>query len=157
MPPWCTQTLGTRSRQTPSNKQQPSSRSSLLVSTNAISQEIPIGSSIGSPASNVAPGVGSVGEKTLTAFTFLFAIQRHRPSPFYILDEADAALDKTNTKKVAALIRKQAGMAQFIVISHNDALVGEADQVYGVSMEDGESKVMGIELPKNGLDPGKNN
>lgn len=99
----------------------------------------------------------SGGEKTLTAFTFLFAIQRHRPSPFYILDEADAALDKANTKKVATLIRKQAGMAQFIVISHNDALVGEADQVYGVSMEEGESKVMGIELPKNGADPGKNN
>ncbi len=91
----------------------------------------------------------SGGEKTLTAFTFLFAIQRHRPSPFYILDEADAALDKSNTKKVSELIKKQAQMAQFIVISHNDALVSEADQVYGVSMEDGESKIMGIELPKN--------
>jgi chromosome segregation protein len=92
----------------------------------------------------------SGGEKTLTAFTFLFAIQRCRPSPFYILDEADATLDKANTKKVADLIRKQAGMAQFIVISHNDALVREADQVYGVSMEDGESKVLGIELPAEG-------
>jgi len=92
----------------------------------------------------------SGGEKTLTAFTFLFAIQRCRPSPFYILDEADAALDKTNTKKVADLIRKQAGMAQFIVISHNDSLVREADQVYGVSMEDGESKILGLELPVEG-------
>jgi chromosome segregation protein len=99
----------------------------------------------------------SGGEKTLTAFTFLFAIQRCRPSPFYILDEADATLDKTNTRKVSALIRKQAEMAQFIVISHNDALVREADQVYGVSMEDGESKVIGIELPENGIEQKKNN
>lgn len=91
----------------------------------------------------------SGGEKTLTAFTFQFAIQRFRPSPFYILDEADAALDKSNTKKIAHLIKKHSQMAQFIIISHNDALVSEADQVYGVSMEDGESKIMGIELPKN--------
>jgi chromosome segregation protein len=98
----------------------------------------------------------SGGEKTLTAFTFLFAIQRHRPSPFYILDEADAALDKTNTKKVSNLIKKQADMAQFIVISHNDSLVSEADQVYGVSMEDGESKIMGLELPVNGAVEKKN-
>lgn len=92
----------------------------------------------------------SGGEKTLTAFTFLFAIQRYRPSPFYILDEADATLDKTNTKKVAGLIRRQSQMAQFIVISHNDALVREADRVYGVSMEDGESKILGLELPVDG-------
>lgn len=91
----------------------------------------------------------SGGEKTLTAFAFLFAIQKHKPSPFYILDEADAALDKVNTKKVAELIKKHSKFAQFIVISHNDALIQEADQVYGVSMEDGESKVIAIELPKN--------
>jgi len=90
----------------------------------------------------------SGGEKTLTAFAFLFAIQRHKPSPFYILDEADATLDKTNTKRIVELIKKQSLLAQFIVISHNDTLVSEADQVYGVSMEDGESKVFGIKLPK---------
>ena len=92
----------------------------------------------------------SGGEKTLTAFTFLFAIQRYRPSPFYILDEADAALDKNNTKKISNLIKKQSDIAQFIVISHNDSLVSEADHVYGVSMEDGESKIIGVKLPKNG-------
>lgn len=90
----------------------------------------------------------SGGEKTLTAFAFLFAIQRHKPTPFYILDEADAALDKVNSKRVADLIKKQAKLAQFIVISHNDLVVREADQIYGVSMEDGESKIIGIELPK---------
>lgn len=91
----------------------------------------------------------SGGEKTLTAFAFLFAIQNHHPSPFYILDEADAALDKVNTKKLATLIKKQRSKAQFIVISHNDELIGEADQIYGVTMEDGESKIVGIHLEKN--------
>ncbi len=90
----------------------------------------------------------SGGEKTLTAFAFLFAIQRHKPTPFYILDEADAALDKVNSVRVANLIKKQAKLAQFIVISHNDHIVREADQIYGISMEDGESKVIAIELPK---------
>ncbi len=91
----------------------------------------------------------STGEKTLTAFAFLFAIQNHKPAPFYILDEADAALDKANTKRVAGLIKKHSELAQFIIISHNDQLIREADQVYGVSMEDGESKVIGIQLPDN--------
>ena len=90
----------------------------------------------------------SGGEKTLTAFAFLFAIQRHKPTPFYIFDEADAALDKINTKRITDLIKKQSKLAQFIVISHNDILVREADQIYGVSMEDGESKIIGIELPE---------
>jgi chromosome segregation protein len=89
----------------------------------------------------------SGGEKTLTAFTFLFSIQRHKPMPFYVLDEADATLDRMNTKRIANLLKSEASQAQFLVISHNDALVGEADQVYGVTMEDGESKIMGIELP----------
>ncbi|RLJ09853.1 MAG: hypothetical protein DRP15_02155 [Candidatus Aenigmatarchaeota archaeon] len=90
----------------------------------------------------------SGGEKTLTAFAFLFAIQRYKPSPFYILDEADSALDKVNTKKVVKLIKKHSKHAQFIAISHNDALISEADQIYGVSMEGGESKIIAIELPK---------
>jgi len=91
----------------------------------------------------------STGEKTLTAFAFLFAIQNHKPAPFYILDEADASLDKANTKLVSDLIKRHSELAQFIIISHNDQLIKEADQVYGVSMEDGESKIMGIQLPEN--------
>jgi chromosome segregation protein len=90
----------------------------------------------------------SGGEKTLTAFAFLFAIQRYRPSPFYVLDEADATLDKVNTVRVANLIKKQSRYAQFILISHNDNMIRQADQVYGVTMEDGESKVMAVKLPE---------
>ncbi len=91
----------------------------------------------------------SGGEKTLTAIAFLFAIQRYKPSPFYILDEADAALDKVNSTKLRDLIKKHSKLAQFIVISHNDEVVRAADQIFGVSMEDGESKLLGIKLPEN--------
>ncbi|MCD6495775.1 MAG: chromosome segregation protein SMC [Candidatus Aenigmarchaeota archaeon] len=91
----------------------------------------------------------SGGEKTITAFAFLFAIQNHKPAPFYIFDESDASLDKVNTKRVAELIKKHSSIAQFILISHNDQLIKEADQVYGVSMEQGESKIIGIQLPNN--------
>ena len=89
----------------------------------------------------------SGGEKTLTALAFLFAIQRFRPAPFYILDEIDAALDKPNTKKTVELIKKYSSNSQFIVITHNEATIQEADCVYGVSIEDGESKLVGIRMP----------
>lgn len=91
----------------------------------------------------------SGGEKTLTAFAFLFAIQKHKPAPFYVLDEADAALDKKNTIMIVKLLKKQSKDIQFIVISHNDALITDADQLYGITMDDGESRIMAIELPKN--------
>ena len=91
----------------------------------------------------------SGGEKTLTAVAFLFAIQRYKPCPFYILDEADAALDKTNSQKLGELIKKHSKYTQFILISHNDEIIKNADQVYGISMDSGESKVMAIKLPEN--------
>ena len=89
----------------------------------------------------------SGGEKTLTALAFLFAIQRIKPAPFYILDEIDAALDKPNAKKTVDLINKYSGNSQFIVISHNEATIQAAGCVYGVSMEEGESKLVGIKMP----------
>jgi chromosome segregation protein len=89
----------------------------------------------------------SGGEKTLTAMAFLFAIQRFKPAPFYILDEIDAALDKPNTKKIVELIKKYMGHSQFIVITHNEATIQEAGCVYGVSMDEGESNLIGIRMP----------
>ena len=77
----------------------------------------------------------SGGEKTMTALAFLFAIQEHEPASFYVLDEVDAALDKANSDKLAKLIRDYCKNAQYIVISHNDALITEADTLYGVSMQ----------------------
>ncbi len=88
----------------------------------------------------------SGGEKTLAALAFLFAIQSEN-SLFYVLDEVDAALDKANTLKIAELIKKYSEKYQFIVISHNDTTVSMADEVFGVTMEDGKSKVLSIKLP----------
>ncbi len=77
----------------------------------------------------------SGGEKTMTALAFLFAIQEHEPAAFYILDEVDAALDKANSDKLAKLIRSYCTKAQYVVISHNDNVIAEADVLYGVSMD----------------------
>jgi len=90
----------------------------------------------------------SGGEKTLTALAFLFAIQEHEPATFYVLDEVDAALDKHNSEKLAKLIRSYCQKAQYIVISHNDALISEGDILYGVSMnqEAGLSNVVSLKM-----------
>ena len=89
----------------------------------------------------------SGGEKTLTALSFIFAIQEYQPASFYILDEIDAALDKHNSDTLAKLIRNYSGKAQYLVISHNDALISEADNLYGVSMnEHGISKVTSLKI-----------
>jgi chromosome segregation ATPase len=89
----------------------------------------------------------SGGEKTLTALAFLFAVQEYKPAPFYVLDEIDAALDKENSKKVAELIKVLSKEAQFVVITHNDTTIKYGDRIYGVTIEAGESKILGLELP----------
>lgn len=89
----------------------------------------------------------SGGEKTMTALAFLFAIQDHEPASFYVLDEVDAALDKANSEKLAKLVRSYCGNAQYLVISHNDAVISEADTLYGISMDEhGVSKVVSIKI-----------
>jgi chromosome segregation protein len=90
----------------------------------------------------------SGGEKTLTGLAFLFAIQEHEPATFYILDEVDAALDKHNSEKLAKLIRSYCNKAQYVVISHNDAIISEGDILYGVSMnqEAGLSNVVSLKM-----------
>ena len=89
----------------------------------------------------------SGGEKTLTALAFIFAIQEHEPASFYVLDEVDAALDKHNSEKLAKLIRKYAEKAQYVMISHNDNVISEADILYGISMnEDGISQVVSLKI-----------
>ena len=80
--------------------------------------------------------------------SFIFAIQRYKPSPFYILDEIDAALDKENSEKIARFVRDFAKEAQFLIISHNDTTLKYADRLFGVTMIDGETKLVGLELPE---------
>jgi chromosome segregation protein len=88
----------------------------------------------------------SGGEKTLTALAFIFAIQEYSPSSFYLFDEVDAALDKTNSVLLSRLIQKYAQSSQYIVISHNDHIISEADRIYGVSMQDGITKVVSLKI-----------
>lgn len=89
----------------------------------------------------------SGGEKTLTALAFLFAIQEHEPANFYVLDEVDAALDKENSEKLAKLLRRYCDKAQYIVISHNDAVISEGDHLFGVAMDEhGVSKVTSLRV-----------
>ncbi|MCS7093936.1 MAG: AAA family ATPase [Candidatus Aenigmarchaeota archaeon] len=89
----------------------------------------------------------SGGEKTLTAIAFLFALQRFSPSEFYLLDEIDAALDKENTLKVAQWLKQASRETQFIIISHNDITLKHADRLYGCTLEEGETKILALELP----------
>ena len=89
----------------------------------------------------------SGGEKTLTALSFLFAIQEHEPASFYVLDEVDSALDKKNSERLAGLIRKYSEKAQYIVISHNDNIIKEADYLFGVSMDEyGITKMVSLKM-----------
>jgi chromosome segregation protein len=89
----------------------------------------------------------SGGEKTMTALAFIFSIQEYEPASFYVLDEVDAALDKRNSEKLAKLIGKYSDKAQYVMISHNDGIISEADNLYGISMnEDGISKVVSLKI-----------
>ncbi len=89
----------------------------------------------------------SGGEQTLTSLAFIFSIQEHDPASFYVLDEVDAALDKHNSEKFARLIAKYAHKAQYIVISHNDSVITEANNLYGITMnEHGMSSVVSLKI-----------
>jgi len=77
----------------------------------------------------------SGGEKTLVALSFIFAVQEFYPAPFYILDEIDAALDGPNVHRVSMLLKEFANQAQFLVISHREENIVNADRIYGVSMQ----------------------
>lgn len=88
----------------------------------------------------------SGGQKSLISLMLLFAIHMCKPSAMYIFDEIDAALDKENSKKLSQLIKELAKQAQFIVVSHNDSLIVNADVAIGVVKAEDESKVVGIEI-----------
>lgn len=93
----------------------------------------------------------SGGEKSLVALMFVFALQFYKPSPFYILDEVDSALDKINSKNLANLLIQLAPQSQFLVVSHNDIMMSMASAVLGVSKVDGVSRIVGVKLEKKSL------
>ena len=87
----------------------------------------------------------SGGEKSLTALSFLFALQRFRPSPFYALDEVDSFLDGVNVERLAGLIAAQAGDAQFLVVSHRRPMIAAATRTIGVTQARGaHTQVVGL-------------
>ena len=89
----------------------------------------------------------SGGEKSLTALSFIFAVQRHNPAPFYALDEIDAFLDAVNAERVGEMIEELAEDAQFVVVGHRSALLERSDRAIGVTMQgDNLSAVTGMQF-----------
>ena len=81
----------------------------------------------------------SGGERSLAALAFLFAVFRARPSPFYVLDEVEAALDDTNLHRFLRLVGSLRDSSQLVIITHQQQTMEAADLLYGVTMEPGES------------------
>ncbi|RMI35556.1 chromosome segregation protein SMC [Nocardia stercoris] len=89
----------------------------------------------------------SGGEKSLTAVALLVAIFRARPSPFYVMDEVEAALDDTNLRRLISLFEQLREKSQLIVITHQKPTMEIADALYGVSMRgDGITQVISQRL-----------
>ena len=81
----------------------------------------------------------SGGERSLTAMAFLFAVFRARPSPFYLLDEVEAALDDVNLHRFLDLVHEFRNEAQLLIVSHQKRTMEAGDCLYGVSMPPGGS------------------
>ncbi|WP_431948148.1 chromosome segregation protein SMC [Actinacidiphila sp. bgisy167] len=89
----------------------------------------------------------SGGERSLTAVALLVSIFKARPSPFYVMDEVEAALDDTNLQRLIGIMRELQESSQLIVITHQKRTMEVADALYGVSMQgDGVSKVISQRL-----------
>jgi len=85
----------------------------------------------------------SGGEKSLTALSFIFALQEYMPSPFYLLDEVDMFLDAVNADMVARRVQKASRTAQFVQITLRKVTMNKADHIIGVTMqEEGVSKII---------------
>ncbi|TDQ53678.1 chromosome segregation protein SMC [Actinorugispora endophytica] len=91
----------------------------------------------------------SGGERSLTAVAFLAAIFKARPSPFYVMDEVEAALDDTNLQRLLVIFEELRGASQLIVITHQKRTMESADALYGVTMQgDGISRVISQKLDR---------
>ncbi len=100
----------------------------------------------GKPVQRLASMSG--GEKSLTALSFIFSLQRYRPSPFYAFDEVDMFLDGANVERLARMIKQQATLAQFIVVSLRRPMIESSERTIGVTQARGAyTQVLGLKLP----------
>lgn len=112
-----------------------------LLNTGIDIVAIPPGKKINSPVAL------SGGEKALTAICLLFAMLEVKPSPFVILDEAEAALDEVNVDMFGKYLSEEKTRSQFIVITHKKRMMEYADSLYGITMqESGVSKIVSAKL-----------
>ncbi|MEM4152819.1 MAG: chromosome segregation SMC family protein [Candidatus Pacearchaeota archaeon] len=88
----------------------------------------------------------SGGEKVIVALSLIFAIQKYKPYSFYVFDEIDPALDKRNSERLATILKNNIKDSQCLIITHNDAVINQADVLYGVSMQEGISKVLSLKI-----------
>jgi chromosome segregation protein len=89
----------------------------------------------------------SGGERAMTAVALIFALIATRPSPFYLLDEVDAALDEMNVDRFSAMVRDVAKDAQIVIVTHNKRTMDLAQRLYGVTMaEPGISSIVSVAL-----------
>jgi chromosome segregation protein len=95
----------------------------------------------------------SGGERSLAAVAFLFAIFEARPSPFYVLDEVEAALDDSNLRRFLRIVDEFRHRAQLLVVTHQQQTMEAADVLYGVTMEPGgSSQVVRKDMAAAGID-----
>ena len=92
----------------------------------------------------------SGGERSLAAIAFLVAIFKARPSPFYVMDEVEAALDDMNLTRLLAIFKELQETSQLIVITHQKRTMEIADALYGVTMRDGVTTVVSQRLADGG-------
>jgi chromosome segregation protein len=93
----------------------------------------------------------SGGERSLTALAYLFAVFRSRPSPFYVMDEVEAALDDVNLHRFLGLVSEFRRDAQLIIVSHQKRTMEAADCLMGVSMQPGGSSKVVTERSTDAL------
>ncbi|HBE59137.1 MAG TPA: chromosome segregation protein SMC [Cyanobacteria bacterium UBA11149] len=99
----------------------------------------------GKPVQRLASMSG--GEKSLTALSFIFALQRYRPSPFYAFDEVDMFLDGANVERLSRMIKQEAKLAQFIVVSLRRPMIEASERTIGVTQARGAyTQVLGLKL-----------
>ncbi len=93
----------------------------------------------------------SGGERVMVALALIFAMLRVRPSPFCVFDEVEAALDESNTRKVAEVLTEIAAQSQIIIITHNKATMEVCDVLFGVTMEEpGVSHMVSMRMQERG-------